>query len=167
MVMRDMVSDLTALLLPLPAHPGPAAEEDEREVWSMVADQIHQEREELADQLRLAWEEGEVDPLLGEMAAARRQMLHAERRMRLLIAYGREFVGPRPYTLEGLAQASGMSISGVRTAYDDDEVAEVAARTGAKPRRRDGAASPSATAARRAASSPTAQTADADPGVPR
>jgi hypothetical protein len=28
-----------------------------------------------------------------------------------------------------------MSISGVRTAYDDDEIAEVAHRTGLKPRR--------------------------------
>ena len=58
--------------------------------------------------------------------------------MRLLIAYGREFVGPRPYTLDGLAQAAGMSISGVRTSYDDDEIAEVAALTGARPRRRGG-----------------------------
>src|SRR3712207_6074570 len=146
MVMRDMVSDLTALLVPLPTYPGPAADEKEREVWSMVAEQVHQEREERAEQLRLAWEEGEVDPLLGEVAAARRQMLAAERRMRLLIAYGREFVGPRPYTLEGLAEAAGMSISGVRPAYDDDEIAEVATRPGAKPRRREAAASPTADA---------------------
>jgi hypothetical protein len=66
--------------------------------------------------------------------------------MRLLIAYGREFVNPRPYTLEGLAQAAGMSFTGVRTAYNDDEVAEVAARTGARPRRRT--ATPPATATR-------------------
>jgi hypothetical protein len=46
---------------------------------------------------------------------ARRQMLAAGRRMRLLIAYGREFVCPRPSTLEGLGHAAGMSISGVRT----------------------------------------------------
>ena len=32
--------------------------------------------------------------------------------------------------------AAGMSISGVRTAYDDDEVAEVARLAGARPARR-------------------------------
>jgi hypothetical protein len=51
--------------------------------------------------------------------------------MRLLIAYGREFTRPRRYRLEDLARAAGMSISGVRTAYDDNEVAEVARLTGA------------------------------------
>ncbi|HEX3306146.1 MAG TPA: hypothetical protein VHS32_07875, partial [Streptosporangiaceae bacterium] len=77
-MIRDVVSDLTALLLPLPTIPAPGAGDDEREVWSMVADQVQREREELAEQLRLAWEEGEVDPLLGEVAAARRQMVAAE-----------------------------------------------------------------------------------------
>jgi hypothetical protein len=142
MVMRDLVSDLTALVLPLPPYPGAVSGEDDLDGWSMVADQVQREREELGEQLRLAWQEGDVDPLLGLVAQARREMLDAERRMRLLVAYGREFVGPRPYTLEGLAQAAGMSISGVRTAYDDDEVAEVAALTEARPRRRTGAKPP-------------------------
>jgi AraC-like DNA-binding protein len=63
-------------------------------------------------------------------------MLAAEARMRLLIAYGREFTRPRPYRLEDLARAAGMSISGIRTAYDEDEIAEVARLTGARPARR-------------------------------
>ena len=44
--------------------------------------------------------------------------------MRLLIAYGREFTQPRPYKLEALAAAAGMSISGTRTAYGEDEITE-------------------------------------------
>ena len=50
--------------------------------------------------------------------------------------HGREFVDPRPYKLDDLARAAGMSISGVRTAYDDNEIIEVSSRTGAKLRRR-------------------------------
>jgi hypothetical protein len=33
-------------------------------------------------------------------------------------------------------RAAGMSISGIRTAYDEDEVAEVTRLTGARPARR-------------------------------
>jgi hypothetical protein len=55
-------------------------------------------------------------------------------RIRELLAYGREFVQPRPYTLGDLAAAAGMSISGVRTAYGHHDVDQVAATTSAKPR---------------------------------
>jgi len=44
--------------------------------------------------------------------------------MRLLIAYGRCFTHPRPYKLIDLANAAGMSISGIRTAYDTDEIGQ-------------------------------------------
>jgi AraC-like DNA-binding protein len=62
-------------------------------------------------------------------------MLAAERDLRLLLAYAREFAEPRPYRLEDLARAAGMSISGVRTAYDHDEITQVAEMTGLQPRR--------------------------------
>jgi len=55
--------------------------------------------------------------------------------MRLLLAYAREFVRPQPYQLKDLARAASMSISGVRIAYDEDEVHELIALTGVKPRR--------------------------------
>jgi AraC-like DNA-binding protein len=51
-------------------------------------------------------------------------------RMRRLIACGREFTRPHPYRLEDIARAAGMSISGIRTAYDEDEIARL---TGATP----------------------------------
>ena len=56
--------------------------------------------------------------------------------MRLLIAYGRCFTHPRPYKLIDLANAAGMSISGIRTAYDTDEIdqaAEILQRPPAAP----------------------------------
>jgi hypothetical protein len=76
----------------------------------------------------LTWDhDHDYDPLLGEIAEARDAMPAAEARMRLLIAYDREFTRPR------LARAAGMSISGMHIAYDDDEVAEVTRLTGARP----------------------------------
>jgi hypothetical protein len=136
MTKRDMVTDLTDLLYPEPEEPEEVADEDEGAGWRAMAGQVYEEREAYEERLRLTWEhDDDFDPLLSEIAAARYAMLQAEARMRLLIAYGREFTRPRPYRLEDLARASGMSISGVRTAYDDDEIAEVAKLTGTRPRR--------------------------------
>jgi hypothetical protein len=53
--------------------------------------------------------------------------------MRLLIAYARRFTHPRPYKLIDLAEAAGMSISGVRIAYDDDELGQLAELLGRTP----------------------------------
>lgn len=58
----------------------------------------------------------------------------AEQRLLLLLAYAREFVAPHPYTLADLARPAGMSISGVRTSYGQDEIREVARRIGARVR---------------------------------
>jgi hypothetical protein len=58
------------------------------------------------------------DPLLTTLAGIRRQRHDLDAATRRLLAYGREFTRPRPYKLADLADAAGMSISGVRTAYD-------------------------------------------------
>jgi hypothetical protein len=135
MAMRDMITDLSDLLYPVPEEPEEFASEDEGTSWRAMADAAGEEREAYEQGLRLTWEhEDDFDPLLSEIAAARDAMLREEARMRLLLAYGREFTRPRPYRLEDLARASGMSISGVRTAYAEDEVAEVAKLTGTRPR---------------------------------
>lgn len=136
MASRDIITDLTDLTHPLPDELGKFAGEAEATAWRAMADEVADAREDYEQRLRLTCEhDDDYDPLLGEIAAARYAMLQAEARMRLLIAYGREFTRPRPYRLEDLARAAGMSISGIRTAYDDDGVAEVAKLTGARPRR--------------------------------
>ena len=133
MTARDIITDLTDLTFPLPDEPE-FDNDDEATAWRAMADAAVEDRENYEQRLRLTWEhEDGYDPLLGEIEMARHAMLQAEARMRLLIAYGREFTRPRPYRLEDLARAAGMSISGVRTAYNDDEVAEVARLTGARP----------------------------------
>lgn len=136
MAMRDIVTDLTDLTHPKPAELAADADDNERQVHWHWAQLVNDDRDRYEQTFRLCWEEHGADPLLSEIATARQEMLAAEKRMRLLVAYGREFVTPRPYKLDDLAQATGMSISGVRTAYDDDEIAEVAQLTGAKPRQR-------------------------------
>ena len=62
------------------------------------------------------------DVLLAALADARRRHDQAARDMRLLLAYAREIITPRPYRLADLAQAAGMSISGVRLAYTASDV---------------------------------------------
>jgi hypothetical protein len=135
-IRTDMCDHLAALALAVPAATDEQAGVDEI-ILSDLQSAAAQEREEYAHQLRLAME-ADVDPVLHEIEVARAQMLAAERRLRLLVAYGREFVRPRPYRLEDLARAAGMSISGVRTAYTDDEIDDVAERTGVKARRPTG-----------------------------
>jgi hypothetical protein len=70
------------------------------------------------------------DPLLAALAAARQRKVRAEADMRLLLAYAREHVKPRPYRLADLAQAAGMSPSGVRTAYTRADIDRAARATG-------------------------------------
>jgi len=62
------------------------------------------------------------DPLLTALADARQRKQQANRDIGLLLAYARCLTQPRPYRLADLASAAGMSISGVRIAYTDDEV---------------------------------------------
>lgn len=68
-----------------------------------------------------------ADPLLDALDRLRHQREATDRRTRLVLAYARECVYPRPYRLADLAAASGLSISGVRGAYTADHVHEARA----------------------------------------
>lgn len=98
---------------------------------------LAERRQQLATRLRMEQAKEQsgsvVDPLLTTLAGLRRQRLEAEVTSRLLVAYGREFVRPRPYRLIDLAEATGMSISGIRTAYGDDEIDQVVKVLGREP----------------------------------
>jgi hypothetical protein len=73
------------------------------------------------------------DAVLAALADAHARRMRAEEEIRLLLAYARRFVYPHPYTFGELAQAAGMSVSGVRTAYGAQDVDKVAAATGLDP----------------------------------
>jgi hypothetical protein len=69
------------------------------------------------------------DPLLAALADAAQRKQRADHQMRLLLAYAREHTQPRPYRLADLAEAAGISISGVRTAYTKADIQEAARLT--------------------------------------
>ncbi|MFD4208267.1 hypothetical protein ACFWRG_20005 [Micromonospora tulbaghiae] len=129
---RDIFSDVAAILHPVPQQSDP--DQEDHDGFLAWREEVAHDQERTAESLRLAWDEGEQDPLIGALAAARRAKEEAEQQIRELLAYGREFVQPRPYTLGDLAAAAGMSISGVRTAYGHRDVDSVVEATGAKPR---------------------------------
>ena len=63
-----------------------------------------------------------TDPVLAALRAAQARRDQADRDIRILLAYARELATPRPYRLADLADATGKSISGVRTAYTRHDV---------------------------------------------
>jgi hypothetical protein len=119
-----MCADIAALLHPMPERTGEG--DSNYEAHQAVAEAAWQAREDMAEELRLSLQEGGIDPLLSTLAGLSEQRLRLEADMRLLMAYARCFIQPRPYKLIDLARAAGLSISGVRIAFNDDEVAQAA-----------------------------------------
>lgn len=64
----------------------------------------------------------DTDPVLAALRAARARRDQADRDIRILLAYARELATPRPYRLTDLADATGKSLSGVRTAYTTADI---------------------------------------------
>jgi hypothetical protein len=143
---KDIFEAVGALVYPLPDEQEFAASNAHLSGsdLSLIFGDVYQEalrgRDEYVEGLReeaerAAERDEHFDPVLVELARCRAQILEMERRLGLLLAYGREFVRPQPYQLKDLASAAGLSISGVRIAYDADEIVEVGQILGEKPRR--------------------------------
>ncbi|MGV9885039.1 hypothetical protein [Streptomyces sp. NPDC003006] len=117
-------------------HPMPEPDDVDPEIYNDVCHDIDHARKETAFNLEAASDSDpeENEPLLSAIGIARWRKEQAEAEIRRLVAYGREFTRPRPYKLADLAAASGMSVSGIRTAYGHQEVADVEQATGRKPR---------------------------------
>jgi hypothetical protein len=128
---RDIFTDVAAILHPIPR---PNSGEEDHDGFLAARDEAADEKQRTAQMLQDGWAYGDQDPLIFALAKARRAKEEAEQQIRELLAYGRECVQPRPYTLGDLAAAAGMSISGVRTAYSQRDVDAVVETTGAKPR---------------------------------
>ena len=143
MAANDICADIAALLTPIPERPDHDTARDgnvDDDTYDDMAQEAWQERESLAETLRLSWQEEDADPLLSTLADLRQQRLRLEADMRLLMAYGRCFTHPRPYKLIDLANAAGLSISGVRIAFDDDEITQAAEILHRPPAHGDGPA---------------------------
>ncbi|MEV5367622.1 hypothetical protein AB0L12_33565 [Streptomyces cellulosae] len=113
-----LISEVAALLCPLP-EPGTVTPED---CYTDAREQAEAQRTQYADNLEAAALATEEDPLILALEQARAQKEEADRRIRLLFAYAREFQPVRRYPLRALAQASGYTVSGVTTAYGTPEI---------------------------------------------
>lgn len=75
------------------------------------------------DILRWGTGDGGVEALLAQLRDAQRMRVEANLRRRFLIAFMRERLpASQRVSLQRIAEVAGMSISGVRTAYNDDDV---------------------------------------------
>jgi hypothetical protein len=78
------------------------------------------------DTVRDEGEDSYDDALLDQLHRTSQEIRIARHRLRLLLAYARDFQGRRPYALSWLAEAARMSSSGIRTAYDSEDSQRVA-----------------------------------------
>lgn len=125
----DLIGDIAAIRTPLP-QPGTVTP---AELYDDAFTQAHQTRLDDAADLQAQCDGLEEDPLLIALGNARARKEAADAEIRHLLAYGREFHGDRPYKLEPLAHASGMTPSGIRTAYTGREIDAVAREIGRAP----------------------------------
>jgi hypothetical protein len=126
---RDECDDIAAILHPAPAPLPPHADDEEKETFNFAKSLMRRDRSRDSHRLRDR-RDRDQDPVLAALREQARIKAEADRRIRELLAYAREFVAPRGYTLDALAAQTGMSYSAVRGAYDQHDVEAVAEATG-------------------------------------
>jgi hypothetical protein len=124
----DPYADIAAIRHPMPQ----SGQADPPDCLDDARQDTLERRIDDAGNLEAASDGVETDPLILAIQEARVRRQAADTEIRRLIAYGRKFV-PRPYQLHVLAAASGMTTSGIRTAYTHDTVADVAREVGRQP----------------------------------
>ncbi|WP_435059656.1 hypothetical protein [Streptomyces sp. bgisy060] len=123
--------ELAAVLHPLP-EPGSVTPDD---CFDDAREQTEDLRKQYADNLDAAALDTDSEPLILALEQARAQKEAADRRIRLILAYAREFYPPRRYSLRELGAASGYTTSGVNAAYGAQEIKQVQSQIHRAPRR--------------------------------
>jgi len=135
MIRDPLLRDVVAILCPEPPKPPPEADREHHDEYETQFEVLDDARNVMAERLEAIADSGDIDPLLAALGDVSYTINRKEHARRLLLAYARQFVPGRTYTLEALAEATGMSPSGIRTAYkqsDVDYVAELI-RVGNRP----------------------------------
>ncbi|GGV90803.1 hypothetical protein [Streptomyces massasporeus] len=125
------IEELATLRNPMP-EPGTVTPKD---CHDDACDHVAEQRKKDVLRLEAASDGLQADPLLLALDDLKTQKEAIDTQIRQLLAYGREFHGSRPYGLEELARHAGYSISGVRTAYGETEIRQVAAQIDREPNR--------------------------------
>ncbi|MET9464315.1 hypothetical protein ABZY44_05710 [Streptomyces sp. NPDC006544] len=133
MTSQELLEDVVAICWPMPHF----AEDEQTPPASPSAalDDASRSRTAFARRMEAAAADRgpDHDPLLAaleELVVAKRA---ADEQIRLLLAYGRAYVTPRPHTLETLGQAAGLTPSGVSRAFGAKEIHAVGDLTGRRP----------------------------------
>jgi hypothetical protein len=127
--MEEIARELAKILIPTPVRGRDESEEQFAERFNAVPEQ----RRTLVGELLLSARASVLDdPVLARLSELATQKQDIQRQMRLIIAYGREFIRPEPYRLRTLAAAAELSISGTRTLYSPTDLAAIATQIGRK-----------------------------------
>ncbi|MFJ7969087.1 hypothetical protein [Streptomyces sp. NPDC096324] len=133
MTSQESLEDIFAIRWPRPGLP----EDEQAPVAARHAalDARGKSQAAFFEKLRAAEKEHgpDHDPLLVALEELAEIKRVADEQMRLLLAYGRVYVTPRPHTLETLGQAVGLTPSGVSRAFGAKEVLAVGSLTGQRP----------------------------------
>ncbi|MCP2346945.1 hypothetical protein [Nonomuraea roseoviolacea] len=128
--MEEITNDVVRLLHRIPNR---VELDDDIAFYQLTALVLERREEEIRSLQQQSDPNVPFDPLLHklrELSSLRREI---EEQIRLLVTYSRHFVRPRPYPLAALAEATGLSVSGVRLMSNSDREKEEIVRNIGKP----------------------------------